>query len=60
MFKPYHELAPVEHELKCTYETLEAVERTLAAERRARNTFAMLALVGWVVALALLGHGGAV
>lgn len=32
----------------------------LLAERRARNTFALLALAGWIVALALLGHGGVV
>lgn len=31
----------------------------LRNERRARNTFAILALCGWVLALALLGHGGA-
>lgn len=36
------------------------LDTALRAERRARNTFALLALTGWVVALALLGHGGAV
>lgn len=36
------------------------VPTLLQYERRARNTFAVLALCGWVLALALLGHGGVV
>lgn len=39
---------------------LRAAREQLKRERRARNTYALLALVGWVVVLALLGHGGAV
>jgi Tfp pilus assembly protein PilN len=40
--------------------SIASLQYLLQRERRARNTFAMLAFVGWVVALALLGQGGAV